>query len=81
MLLRYVNTIALILHVALSLILLPPLIVITDQQIGLMLSRDLQLSYRDFAQELLTSCGDNPKLADIPIQVPSGNSIVKPAWL
>lgn len=40
-----------------------------DQQIGLMLNRDLQLSYRDFGQGLLTSCDQNPKLADIPIQV------------
>jgi hypothetical protein len=45
-------------------------IVITDQQIGLMLSRDIQLSYRSFAKELLTSCDENPKVADIPIQVP-----------
>ena len=47
------------------------IIFITDQQIGLMLNRDLQLSYRRFVQELLTSCGENPKVADIPIQVPS----------
>lgn len=40
-----------------------------DQQIGLMLNRDLQLSYRDFGQGLLSSCDQNPKLADIPIQV------------
>ncbi|XP_021913320.1 ABC transporter G family member 20 isoform X2 [Zootermopsis nevadensis] len=40
----------------------------SNQQIGLMLNRNLQLSYRDFAQTLLTACGDNPKLADIPIQ-------------
>jgi hypothetical protein len=45
------------------------LIVITDQQIGLMLNRDLQLSYRRFAQTLLTDCKENPKVADIPIQV------------
>lgn len=42
---------------------------ILDQQIGLMLNRDLQLSYRDFGQALLKSCDQNPKLADIPIQV------------
>lgn len=41
----------------------------SDQQIGLMLNRDLQLSYRDFGQGLLSSCDQNPKLADIPIQV------------
>lgn len=34
-----------------------------------MLNRDLQLSYRAFAQELLEQCNQNPKLADIPIQV------------
>ena len=41
----------------------------TDQQIGLMLNRDLQLSYRTFAQDVLEQCHQNPKLADIPIQV------------
>ncbi|XP_065225669.1 ABC transporter G family member 20 isoform X3 [Planococcus citri] len=40
----------------------------SNQQIGLMLNRDLQLSYRSFAQELLKQCNENPKLADIPIQ-------------
>ncbi|XP_003246532.1 ABC transporter G family member 20 isoform X2 [Acyrthosiphon pisum] len=40
----------------------------SNQQIGLMLNRDLQLSYRDFGQGLLSSCEQNPKLADIPIQ-------------
>lgn len=40
----------------------------SNQQIGLMLNRDLQVAYRDFAQNLLTSCESNPKLADIPIQ-------------
>ncbi|XP_026814673.1 ABC transporter G family member 20 isoform X1 [Rhopalosiphum maidis] len=40
----------------------------SNQQIGLMLNRDLQLSYRDFGQGLLQSCDQNPKLADIPIQ-------------
>jgi len=40
----------------------------SNQQIGLMLNRDLQVAYRDFAQELLSDCGNNPKLADIPIQ-------------
>jgi hypothetical protein len=51
------------------LILLMLLIVITDQQIGLMLNRDLQLSYRRFAQTLLTDCKENPRVADVPIQV------------
>ncbi|XP_014252256.1 ABC transporter G family member 20 isoform X4 [Cimex lectularius] len=40
----------------------------SNQQIGLMLNRDLQVAYRDFAQSLLETCGNNPKLADIPIQ-------------
>lgn len=41
---------------------------ITDQQIGLMLARNLQYSYRDFAKDLLSSCDQNSKLADVPIQ-------------
>lgn len=41
---------------------------LADQQIGLMLARNLQYSYRDFAKDLLTSCNQNAKLADIPIQ-------------
>ncbi|XP_073969896.1 ABC-type transporter snustorr isoform X3 [Rhodnius prolixus] len=40
----------------------------SNQQIGLMLNRDLQFAYRTFAQNMLTSCGNNPKVADIPIQ-------------
>ncbi|GAB1869390.1 ABC transporter G family member 20 isoform X2 [Camponotus japonicus] len=40
----------------------------SNQQIGLMLARNLQYSYRDFAKDLLTSCNQNAKLADIPIQ-------------
>lgn len=40
----------------------------SNQQIGIMLNRDLQLGYREFAQDLLTSCGNNPKLGDVPIQ-------------
>ncbi|XP_029671460.1 ABC transporter G family member 23 isoform X2 [Formica exsecta] len=40
----------------------------SNQQIGLMLARDLQYSYRDFAKDLLSSCNQNAKLADIPIQ-------------
>ncbi|XP_039293185.1 ABC transporter G family member 23 isoform X4 [Nilaparvata lugens] len=40
----------------------------SNQQIGLMLNRDLQVAYRDFAQNLLNACDNNPKLADIPIQ-------------
>ncbi|PSN33181.1 hypothetical protein C0J52_26299 [Blattella germanica] len=39
----------------------------SNQQIGLMISRDLQLTYRTFAQSLLTACHENPELADIPI--------------
>ncbi|XP_077286467.1 ABC-type transporter snustorr isoform X2 [Arctopsyche grandis] len=40
----------------------------SNQQIGLMLNRDLQFSYRDFAKDLFTACKENPKLGDIPIQ-------------
>ncbi|XP_011871615.1 PREDICTED: ABC transporter G family member 23 isoform X2 [Vollenhovia emeryi] len=40
----------------------------SNQQVGLMLARNLQYSYRDFAKDLLSSCGENTKLADVPIQ-------------
>lgn len=40
----------------------------SNQQIGILLNRDLQLTYRDFAQGLLADCENNPKLGDIPIQ-------------
>ena len=33
-----------------------------------MLARNLQYSYRDFAKDLLSVCGRNTKLADVPIQ-------------
>lgn len=39
----------------------------SNQQIGLMLNRDIQLSYRDFAQDLLRQCDYNPKVGDVPI--------------
>lgn len=39
----------------------------SNQQIGLMLNRDIQFSYRDFAKGLLETCDYNPKLGDIPI--------------
>lgn len=41
---------------------------LSDQQIGLMLARNLQYSYRDFAKNLLSTCKQNTKLADVPIQ-------------
>ncbi|XP_031632898.1 ABC transporter G family member 20 isoform X2 [Contarinia nasturtii] len=40
----------------------------SNQQIGILLNRDLQLTYKDFAQGLLRDCDHNPKLGDIPIQ-------------
>ncbi|XP_039314799.1 ABC transporter G family member 23 isoform X2 [Solenopsis invicta] len=40
----------------------------SNQQVGLMLARNLQYSYRDFAKDLLSSCEQNTKLADVPIQ-------------
>ncbi|XP_055525152.1 ABC transporter G family member 23 isoform X1 [Wyeomyia smithii] len=40
----------------------------SNQQIGIMLNRDLQVAYREFAQELLRVCDNNPKLGDVPIQ-------------
>lgn len=42
--------------------------IIADQQIGLMLAREFQYSYRDFAQDLLSACKQNTKLGDVPIQ-------------
>lgn len=40
----------------------------SNQQIGILLNRDLQVSYREFAQGLLSACDNNPKLGDVPIQ-------------
>ncbi|KAG7297604.1 hypothetical protein JYU34_019659 [Plutella xylostella] len=40
----------------------------SNQQIGLMLNRDIQFSYRDFAKDLLRTCDYNPKAGDIPIE-------------
>jgi hypothetical protein len=40
----------------------------SNQQIGILLNRDLQVTYRNFAQDLLRSCDNNPKLGDVPIQ-------------
>ncbi|XP_050545650.1 ABC transporter G family member 20-like isoform X2 [Daktulosphaira vitifoliae] len=40
----------------------------SNKQIGLMLNRNLLLAYQDFGQEILKSCDENPKLANIPIQ-------------
>nr|XP_033203519.1 ABC transporter G family member 20 isoform X2 [Bombus vancouverensis nearcticus] len=40
----------------------------SNQQIGLMLAREFQYSYRDFAQDLLSACKQNTKLGDVPIQ-------------
>ncbi|XP_018319126.1 ABC transporter G family member 20 [Agrilus planipennis] len=39
----------------------------SNQQIGIILQRDLQLSYQDFAKDLLEACDTNPKIAEIPI--------------
>ncbi|XP_022917524.1 ABC transporter G family member 23 isoform X2 [Onthophagus taurus] len=39
----------------------------SNQQIGIILQRDLQLSYQDFAKDLLVSCEQNPAIADVPI--------------
>lgn len=40
----------------------------SNQQIGVMLNRDIQLAFRDFAMGLLGQCNYNPKLGDVPIQ-------------
>ena len=40
----------------------------SNQQIGLMLAREFQYSYRDFAKDLLSACKQNTKLGDVPIQ-------------
>lgn len=42
---------------------------LVDQQIGLMLTRDLQFAYQNFGKQILGFCDQNPRLADIPIQV------------
>jgi len=39
----------------------------SNQQIGIILQRDLQLTYQDFAKALLKSCDQNEALADVPI--------------
>lgn len=41
--------------------------IFTDQQIGIILQRDLQLSYQNFTKDLLKTCDQNPDLAEIPI--------------
>lgn len=43
------------------------LILFLDQQIGIILQRDLQLSYQNFTKDLLRDCDQNEQLADIPI--------------
>lgn len=40
----------------------------SNQQIGVMLTRDIQLAFRGFIMQLLGECDLNPKLGDIPIQ-------------
>jgi len=42
---------------------------VLDQHIGHLLKRDLVVSYIDFAQKYLGSCGVNPKVATIPVRV------------
>jgi len=42
---------------------------VPDQHIGHLLNRDLLMSYIDFAQKFLGSCGVNPKVATIPVRV------------
>lgn len=39
----------------------------SNQQIGIILQRDLQLSYQDFAKNLLKECEQNTAIADVPI--------------
>nr|WAB24462.1 ATP-binding cassette sub-family H member 1 [Henosepilachna vigintioctopunctata] len=39
----------------------------SNQQIGVILQRDLQLAFQDFSKGLLTTCKENPHLAEIPI--------------
>lgn len=41
---------------------------IADQQIGQLLFRDIQFSYFDFIDEMLTDCELNPSLGHIPIR-------------
>ncbi|KAL9897531.1 ABC transporter G family member 20-like [Glossina fuscipes fuscipes] len=40
----------------------------SNQQVGLMLYRDIQLAFRNFAVLLLEQCGQNPKHGDLPIR-------------
>jgi hypothetical protein len=42
---------------------------VPDQHIGHLLNRDLLMSYIDFAQKLLETCGISPKVATIPVRV------------
>lgn len=41
---------------------------VPDQHIGHLLNRDLLMSYIDFAQKLLETCGISPKVATIPVR-------------
>lgn len=38
-----------------------------DQQIGIILQRDLQLAYQNFTKDILRDCEHNEDLAEIPI--------------
>lgn len=40
---------------------------ILDQQIGIILQRDLQLTYQNFTKDLLRDCDQNEGLAEVPI--------------
>lgn len=39
----------------------------SDQQIGIILQRDLQLAYQNFSKDILKDCDHNEELAEIPI--------------
>ncbi|XP_049823696.1 ABC transporter G family member 20 isoform X3 [Aethina tumida] len=39
----------------------------SNQQIGVILQRDLQLGYQNFTKDLLRDCEQNPDLAEVPI--------------
>lgn len=41
---------------------------LSDQQIGTLLWRDLQYSFFDFIESILTDCDVNPAVGKIPVQ-------------
>ena len=40
-----------------------------DQQIGTLLYRDIQYAFFDFIEGILTDCGLNPSLGQVPVKI------------